>query len=75
MGTDDEDKVFRDLITDDVQEGDFESRKIQKIGRIDVPDEFWEFIGLDIGDEVIVIAKGDRLVIAEKDLNKMEELV
>jgi len=75
MGTDDDDKVFRDLITDDVQEGDFESRKIQKIGRIDAPNEFWDFIGLDIGDEIIVIAKDDRLVIAEKDLNKMEELV
>ena len=40
-----------------------QQRKIQKKGRVDVPDEFWEGMSLKIGDGILVVDKKDRIEI------------
>lgn len=38
-----------------------ESRQIQALGRVSVPNEWWEELGLDEGDRVVLKQKEDYL--------------
>jgi len=72
MSDKDDTKALRELITDDVEDGDFQVRKIQKLGRVDVPDKFWDHVGLDIGQEIIVVVEDDAVKLMDKDLSNID---
>ena len=40
-----------------------QERKIQKKGRVAVPDEFWEKMSLKVGDGILVVDRDDRIEI------------
>jgi hypothetical protein len=48
-----------------------ESRQIQQLGRIDVPDNMWDEMGLSVEDEVMVRYNEDRDCIEVHNRNKV----
>lgn len=51
--------------------GDMETRKLQSLGRVDVPDNFLEQIGVDEGDKILVICDEDSVKITEATKEKL----
>lgn len=45
--------------------GDMETRKVQSLGRVDVPDDYLEQIGVDEGDKVLVVCNEDGVEIVK----------
>lgn len=64
---DGENSIRREMEINKIQEGDFQVRQVQQMGRIDVPDEFLEGAGFDIGVEVVVIYEGDKIMVRGKE--------
>lgn len=57
-----------------VEDGDFVSRKVQSKGRIDVPEDYLDGIGVEKGDHVALVFKGGYIAVVEKDIQKMDEV-
>lgn len=52
-----------DMVVEQGTEVEPQTRKIQSLGRVDVPDNFWDAMGLDEGDEVILSYDGEENVV------------
>lgn len=60
---------FEELTGDSDPVGDMETRKVQSLGRVDVPNEYLEQIDAEEGNKVLVICEEDevRITKATKD--------
>lgn len=54
--------------------GNMETRKIQQMERVDIPEEYIKHLGLSKGDRVVVVCKEDRIVIIEQDIEKIKDI-
>ncbi len=64
---------FEEIQGESDPEGDMETRKVQSLGRVDVPDEYLEYIGVDEGDKVLVICEENSVTITEATKTKVME--
>lgn len=62
---------FEELEKDKDQEGETETRMVQSMGRIDVPDEFWDHLDIEEGDKVFVVCKEDSVEIVEASASRL----
>lgn len=62
---------FSDVGTDNDPEGQVETRQVQKLNRVDIPDEFMDFLDLGHQDRIMVICREDRIVIKEATANEV----
>jgi len=56
------------------EEGDFVTRKVQAQGRVNIPQDYLEYEGLKVGDEVIVIIEDDCFKVVESTKEKIRDL-
>lgn len=62
---------FEELQGDSDPVGDMETRKVQSIGRVDIPDKYLEQIGVDEGQKVLVICDEDEVTITKATKDKV----
>lgn len=62
---------FEELGEDSNPVGDMETRKLQSLGRVDVPDEFLDQIDTDEGDKILVICEEDSVKITKATREKV----
>lgn len=67
----DDKPTFEELEQESDPEGDTETRTVQKMGRVDVPDEYWDHLNVDQGDKVFVICKEDSIEIVEAKASRL----
>lgn len=51
--------TFEDVTGDKDPTGEYRTRKVQSLGRVDVPDEYLENMGVEEGDKVAVVCGED----------------
>jgi len=51
--------------------GDMETRKLQSLGRVDIPDEFLNQIEVDEGEKIMVICGEDEVTITKATKDKL----
>lgn len=56
-------------------DGDVQSRKVQTEGRLNIPDEYLSYIGVDEGEEVFVGVDGDKIIIREATIDSLGVLL
>lgn len=62
---------FDDLGADSDPVGSMETRKLQSLGRVDIPDEFLEQIDSKEGQKILVICEEDQIVITKATKDKV----
>lgn len=62
---------FEELKGDSDPVGDVETRKLQALGRVDIPDEYLEQIDTEEGDKILVICEEDQVIITEATKDKV----
>jgi bifunctional DNA-binding transcriptional regulator/antitoxin component of YhaV-PrlF toxin-antitoxin module len=61
---------FEELDGDSNPVGDMETRKVQSLGRVDVPNEYLEQIDAEEGNKVLVICEEDEVIITKATKDK-----
>lgn len=51
--------------------GDMETRKLQSLGRVDVPDEYLEQIDVEEGEKILVLCGEDEVTITKATREKV----
>ena len=51
--------------------GDTSTRKVQKLNRVSIDEEYLENIGVDVGDKVFIVCKEDSIEIMKADASKL----
>ena len=51
--------------------GDMETRKLQSLGRVDIPDEYLTQIDVDEGEKIMVICEEDEIIITKATKDKL----
>jgi len=51
--------------------GDMETRKLQSLGRVDIPEEFLNQIDVDEGEKIMVICGEDEVTITKATKDKL----
>lgn len=54
--------------------GDFETRKLQGDGRVSIPERFYDYLGIEEGDSIIVACKESGVQIMSQSLDNLEKL-
>lgn len=60
------DELTQGASTNEVEEGDFTTRKVQSQGRVDIPNDYLQAQGLEEGDDVIIRFTDDGIEVIEK---------
>jgi len=61
-----------DEIGDEVDPvGQVKTRQLQKQGRVDLPDHFYEHLGMNVGDSIMVVCEEDGVKIVEATADKL----
>lgn len=63
--------TFEEIQGDGDPVGNMETRKVQSIGRVDVPNDYLEQIDVDEGDKVLVICGEDEVTITKATKDKV----
>lgn len=63
--------TFDELDGDSDPVGDMETRKLQSLGRVDIPDEYLSQIGVEEGDKVLVVCEDDDVRITKATKEKV----
>lgn len=51
--------------------GDMETRKVQSLGRVDIPDEYLDQIEVEVGEKVLVVCNEDSVKITKATRDKV----
>lgn len=66
-----------DVDFDDVQGddpvGEFDTRTLQDGGRVSIPSEYLNAIGMEVGDNIFVACKEDGIVIKEASIDTLKD--
>ena len=62
---------FDDITGDTDPVGDTTTRKVQQLGRVDVPDEYLEQIGCEEGEKVFVACEEDEIRIVKASTDRL----
>lgn len=62
---------FEDVTGDSDPVGDTTTRKVQQLGRIDIPDDYLEQIGVEQGEKVMVACEEDQIRIVEASVDRL----
>ncbi len=54
--------------------GNFDTRELQQQGRVAIPKEYREHLGLDINDSIMVVCEEDHIKVMEAKVDKLSEL-
>lgn len=54
--------------------GSFDTRELQQQGRVAIPKEYREYLGLGINDKIMVVCKDDHIKVMEATTDKLQEL-
>lgn len=58
------------MSVDTGEEKETESRKIQQLSRVAVPEEWWDDLGMEVGDEVLVRKEDEHI-----EIHSMEKII
>ena len=66
-----EEPDYEELGTESDPQGSMETRKLQQLGRVDIPDEYLEHIGVSEGSKVLVVCEEDSVRITKATKEKV----
>jgi hypothetical protein len=59
--------------TKTINDGDFTTRALQTDQRVNIPEQYASYAGIDSEKEIAVVAKDGKLVITEANMNSISE--
>lgn len=62
---------FKDVGRDPDPVGNIQTRRLQEQGRVDIPEHFYEHLGIDVGDNIMIVCEEDGVKIVEATVDKL----